>query len=92
MTESTATTRPRFNLSQLFGTYGLLIIAILFAVFFSLLLPRTFPTALTVRAILNDRAPIALLSLAALIGIAIGENRVLLTWMPLAAKWRMSVR
>jgi ribose transport system permease protein len=63
----------RFNLSQLFGTYGLLIIAVLFAIFFSILLPRTFPTALTVRAILNDRAPIALLSLSALIVIAIGE-------------------
>jgi ribose transport system permease protein len=65
--------KNKFNLSQIFGTYGLLIIAVLFAIFFSLLLPRTFPTALTVRAILNDRAPIALLSLSALIVIAIGE-------------------
>lgn len=73
MTQTTATTKPRFNFSQIFGTYGLLIIAVLFAAFFSLLLPRTFPTALTVRAILNDRAPIALLSLSALIVIAIGE-------------------
>ena len=81
MTQTTATTKPRFNLSQIFGTYGLLIIAVLFAAFFSLLLPRTFPTALTVRAILNDRAPIALLSLSALIVIAIGEFDLLLGYL-----------
>jgi ribose transport system permease protein len=73
--------KSRFNLSQIFGTYGLLIIAVLFAVFFSVLLPRTFPTALTVRAILNDRATIALLSLSALIVIAIGEFDMSLGYM-----------
>ena len=73
MNLSTIKPKRKFNFSQIFGTYGLLIIAVLFAAFFSILLPRTFPTALTVRAILNDRAPIALLSLSALIVIAIGE-------------------
>ena len=68
-------------LSQLFGTHGLLIVTIFFAILFSLLLPRTFPTALTVRAILNDRAPIALLSLSALIVIAIGEFDMSLGYM-----------
>lgn len=72
---------PRITIAQIFGTYGLLIIAVLFALFFSLILPRTFPTALTVRAILNDRAPIALLSLSALIVIAIGEFDLSLGYM-----------
>ncbi len=70
-----------FNLSQTFGTYGLLIIAVFFALLFSILLPRTFPTALTVRAILNDRAVIALLSLSALIVISIGEFDMSLGYM-----------
>ena len=76
-----SSTRLKFNLSQIFGTYGLLILSILFAVIFSILLPRTFPTALTVRAILNDRATIALLSLSALIVIAIGEFDLSLGYM-----------
>ena len=73
--------KTKLNLSQIFGTYGLLIISVLFALFFSVLLPRTFPTALTARAILNDRAPIALLSLSALIVIAIGEFDMSLGYM-----------
>jgi len=70
-----------FSLAQTFGTYGLLIVAVAFAVFFSVLLPRTFPTGLTARALLNDRAPIALLSLSALIVIAIGEFDMSLGYM-----------
>lgn len=73
--------KANFNLAQLFGTHGLLIVTIFFALFFAILLPRTFPTALTVRAILNDRAPIALLSLSALIVIAIGEFDMSLGYM-----------
>ena len=74
-------TKTKFSFSQLFGTYGLLIVAVGFALFFSVLLPRTFPTGLTARALLNDRAPIALLSLSALVVIAIGEFDMSLGYM-----------
>ena len=41
--------------------------------FFSILLPDTFPTALNVRSILSDKAIIALLSLAAMMPMMAGR-------------------
>jgi ribose transport system permease protein len=42
-------------------------------VLFSILLPDTFPTKLNVRAILSDKAIIAMLSLAAMIPMVAGR-------------------
>ena len=53
--------------------YGLPILTILLIVFFSLLLPNTFPTTLNVRSILSDKAIIALLSLAATVPMMAGR-------------------
>lgn len=53
--------------------YGLLILTLSLVILFSILLPDTFPTMLNVRAILSDKAIIALLSLAAMIPMAAGR-------------------
>lgn len=53
--------------------YGLLILTISLIILFSILLPDTFPTMLNVRAILSDKAIIAMLSLAAMIPMAAGR-------------------
>lgn len=53
--------------------YGLPILTVLLIVFFSLLLPRTFPTYLNFRSILADKAIIALLSLAATVPMMAGR-------------------
>src|SRR5208282_5293626 len=53
--------------------YGLPILTVLLIVFFSLLLPDTFPTALNARSILSDKAIVALLSLAAMLPMMAGR-------------------
>lgn len=58
---------------RLLPVYGLPILTVLLIVFFSLLLPDTFPTALNVRSILSDKAIIALLSLAATVPMMAGR-------------------
>ena len=58
---------------RLAPTYGLVILMFGLILLFSLLLPTTFPTALNVRAILSDKAIIALLSLAAMIPMVAGR-------------------
>ena len=58
---------------RLAPTYGLVILMFGLILLFSLLLPNTFPTALNVRAILSDKAIIALLSLAAMIPMVAGR-------------------
>ncbi len=58
---------------RLAPTYGLVILMFGLIVLFSILLPNTFPTALNVRAILSDKAIIALLSLAAMIPMVAGR-------------------
>ena len=47
--------------------YGLVILTLGLILLFSILLPRTFPTLLNLRAIVSDKSIIALLSLAAMI-------------------------
>ncbi|HEY1296055.1 MAG TPA: ABC transporter permease [Chloroflexota bacterium] len=61
------------NLVHLFEVYGLLILAVLLLVVFSLLLPRTFPTQLTAAAILQETSTVALLALGQTIVIASGN-------------------
>jgi len=60
-------------IGRLAPVYGLPILTILLIVFFSLLLPDTFPTALNARSILSDKAIIALLSLAATLPMMAGR-------------------
>jgi len=60
-------------IARLAPVYGLPILTILLIVFFSLVLPATFPTALNARSILSDKAIIALLSLAATLPMMAGR-------------------
>jgi ribose transport system permease protein len=53
--------------------YGLVILTLFLIVLFSVLLPNTFPTMLNLRAIVSDKAIIALLSLGAMIPMAAGR-------------------
>jgi len=80
--ESDALEPTRDELSKLSGTgkllrlvpvYGLVILMIGLIILFSILLPNTFPTILNVRAIISDKAIIALLSLAAMIPMVAGR-------------------
>ena len=61
------------KLIRLAPTYGLVILMVALILFFSLLLPKTFPTLLNLRSILSDKAIIALLSLAAMIPMVAGR-------------------
>jgi len=64
---------PMKKLMRLVPTYGLVILMFGLVVTFSILLPTTFPTMLNLRAILSDKAIIALLSLAAMIPMVAGR-------------------
>lgn len=64
---------PGRKLVRLAPTYGLVILMFGLILLFSILLPTTFPTMLNVRAILSDKAIIALLSLAAMIPMVAGR-------------------
>jgi len=58
---------------RLAPVYGLPILTILLIIFFSLLLPDTFPTWLNVRSILADKSIVALLALAATLPMMAGR-------------------
>ncbi|MEM7522864.1 MAG: ABC transporter permease [Pseudomonadota bacterium] len=58
---------------RLIPVYGLVILTAGLIVLFSILLPDTFPTQLNLRAIISDKAIIAMLSLAAMIPMAAGR-------------------
>jgi ribose transport system permease protein len=53
--------------------YGLVILTAFLIILFSILLPNTFPTMLNVRAIVSDKAIIAMLSLGAMIPMVAGR-------------------
>jgi ribose transport system permease protein len=61
------------SLLRLLEVHGLLILTLLLVVFFSILLPRTFPTPLTAAAILQETSTVALLALGETIVIAAGQ-------------------
>ncbi|WP_149587428.1 ABC transporter permease [Tabrizicola flagellatus] len=61
------------KLARLAPTYGLVILMVALILFFSILLPNTFPTLLNLRSILSEKAIIALLSLAAMIPMVAGR-------------------
>jgi ribose transport system permease protein len=58
---------------RLLPVYGLPILTVLLIIFFSILLPDSFPTAFNARAILSDKSIIALLSLAAMVPMMAGR-------------------
>jgi ribose transport system permease protein len=65
---------PRWQQAvRILPVYGLPILTVLLIIFFSLILPRTFPTYLNFRSILADKAIIALLSLAATLPMMAGR-------------------
>ncbi|MEM7319609.1 MAG: ABC transporter permease [Pseudomonadota bacterium] len=61
------------RLSRFLPVYGLVILTVFLIGLFSVLLPNTFPTMLNLRAIVSDKAIIALLSLGAMIPMAAGR-------------------
>ena len=61
------------QIGRILPVYGLPILTILLIIFFSILLPTTFPTYLNFRSILADKAIIALLSLAATLPMMAGR-------------------
>ena len=66
----------RLSLSTLhgiLGTYGLLILTVLLAILFSILLPNTFPTQLTLDSILSATSITALLALSEMIVSSIDQ-------------------
>ncbi|KXF92468.1 ABC transporter permease [Phaeobacter inhibens] len=58
---------------RLLPVFGLVILTAFLIILFSVLLPNTFPTILNLRAIISDKAIIALLSLGAMIPMAAGR-------------------
>jgi ribose transport system permease protein len=64
---------PGRRIARLLPVFGLPILTVVLILFFSLLLPRTFPTMLNLRSILGDKSVIALLSLAAMIPMMAGR-------------------
>ncbi|MBN9067340.1 MAG: ABC transporter permease [Rhizobiaceae bacterium] len=64
---------PGQKIVRLLPVFGIPILTILLILFFSLLLPDTFPTTLNMRSILGDKAIIAMLSLAAMIPMMAGR-------------------
>jgi ribose transport system permease protein len=61
------------KLMRFLPVYGLVILTVFLIALFSVLLPDTFPTMLNLRAIVSDKAIIALLSLGAMIPMAAGR-------------------
>ena len=61
------------RLAALLPVYGLVLLAGLLALIFSLILPDTFPTWLNVRSLLSDKAVVAMLSLAATVPMMTGK-------------------
>ena len=53
--------------------YGLVVLTVLLALFFTLVLPDTFPTLLNLRSIISDKSIIAILSLAAMVPMVTGK-------------------
>ncbi|MCU1415712.1 MAG: sugar transporter permease [Microbacteriaceae bacterium] len=67
------TTAPRRKRGSILSSFLLPILALLLIIVFSIALPRTFPTAATAQSILNSTAVIAILALAEMLVVIIGE-------------------
>ncbi len=68
-----AALQPGRAIVRMLPIYGLPILTVALIVFFSLLLPDSFPTAINARSILSDKSIIALLSLAAMVPMMAGR-------------------
>lgn len=68
-----ASLSPMQKLIRLAPVYGLPILTVVLVIFFSILLPDTFPTVLNARSILADKAIVALLALAATLPMMAGR-------------------
>ena len=64
---------PAGRIMRWLPVYGLVILTVLLAIFFSLLLPQSFPTLLNLRSIVADKAIIAILSLAVMVPMVTGK-------------------
>lgn len=71
MPSGSSTAKQR--LSRWGSRYGLLAIAVTLAVGFALILPNTFPTSTTALAIIDAQAIIAMLALAVMLVVVVGE-------------------
>ncbi|TXN28758.1 ABC transporter permease [Lacisediminihabitans profunda] len=67
------TTTPKPKRSSVFSSFLLPILALVLIIVFSIALPRTFPTAATAQSILNSTAVIAILALAEMLVVIVGE-------------------
>lgn len=70
---NSATRRDPIKWGQLTSRYGLLMLALVFVIMFSALLPETFPTNTTALSILDAQAIIAMLALAETLVVIVGE-------------------
>lgn len=61
------------KLLRLLPVYGLVVLTVLLILFFSVLLPNTFPTLLNLRSIISDKAIILILSLGVMIPMSAGR-------------------
>ncbi|MDQ2802872.1 MAG: ABC transporter permease [Pseudomonadota bacterium] len=68
-----ATLSRRQRIVRLLPIYGLPLLTLTLIIFFSLLLPDSFPTAINARSILSDKAVIALLALGAMLPMMAGR-------------------
>jgi ribose transport system permease protein len=63
----------RRSVSTALSTYGLVVLGVLLVIVFSIALPQSFPTALTVQGILQNQTTVLLLALGLTVVIASGE-------------------
>jgi ribose transport system permease protein len=68
-----STSAPRLNVSRIFEVHGLLILTVLLVIAYSIILPKTFPTPLTMRAVLQQTSIVAMLAIGEVIVIASGQ-------------------
>ncbi len=73
MSDPAAPAHKSHALFKLVSHQALLLLTVLLAVAFSLIMPRTFPTLLTVQSILSDKAIIAFLALAEMVVISCAQ-------------------
>ncbi len=66
-------TKSKGGLFHLVSTHALLLLTVALIVLFSLLMPNTFPTMLTLQSILSDKAVIAFLALAEMVVISANQ-------------------
>jgi ribose transport system permease protein len=64
---------PAMRVARLIPVYGLPLLTLALIIFFSILLPTTFPTLLNLRSVLGDKSIICVLALAAMVPMMAGR-------------------